>query len=85
MRRCLYGPRRTKPFVVCEQQKRRLACASAQSDQRPLLFAEWKVKLKKLATRKITMLYLGFVAEQTGTQVPKTGFLSSRPIYTEGL
>ena len=62
-------------YVIREQQRRRLACASAQSDLRcvdsiiPLVFIS-----------AISSLYLASMAAQAGlsltwSQTPKTGFL----------
>ena len=48
-------------YVICEQQKRRLACASAQSDQRCLVSI-----IPLLAIYEILRLYLVSVAEQAG-------------------
>ena len=74
-------------FALCEQQRRRSTCASAQSDQRLCfsLFLDSKIPL--LATAEISSLLLVSVAEQaslslTWSQTPKTGFLVTRLIYS---
>ena len=72
-------------YIICEQQRRRSACASAQSDRRlccslpryldsiiPL------VSISEISSRK-----LASVAEQRGlsltwSKTPKTGFLVTR-------
>ena len=76
----------TKPaFAICEQQRRRLVCASTQSDQRsccslPRLYNTF------VSIYKISRLYLISVAEEAGlsltwSQTPKTGFLVTWFIY----
>ena len=69
-------------FGVCEQQGRRPACASAQSDQRRVIHLLESI-LSKLATGELSIFKLVSVAKQTGlsltlTETPKTGFVASR-------
>ena len=60
------GPEGRKPvFWVCEQQRRRPACASAQSDQL-LCYCYLESNISKLATSKISIFQLVSVAEQAG-------------------
>ena len=59
---------------ICEKQRHRQPCASAQSDQRH------SYSLSKLATSKISIFYHVVEAEQAGldmtcSETPKTGFL----------
>ena len=68
---------------VCEQQRCRPACASAQSDQR-LCFRLLESIISKLATSGFSIFYVVSVAEQAGlslalSETPKTGFDTSRP------
>ena len=76
----------TKPaFAICEQQRRRSACASAQSDQR-LCFRCLDSIIPILAIFKISRLQLVSVAEQAGlsltwAKTPKTGFLVTWLLY----
>ena len=53
-------------FEVCEQQRCRPACASAQIDQRlcHFLFGKLESIMFKLATREISIFWLVSVAEQ---------------------
>ena len=66
--------RRQKPcLVVCEQQRVRPACASAQFDHRSLENA-----IYKFAINKISIIQLVFIAKQadfmfTWSQTPNTG------------
>ena len=74
-------------YVICEQQRRRSACASAQSDQR-LCFRCLHSIIPPLAIAEVSSLYLVSVTAQTGlslpwSQTPKTGFLVTRFIYIE--
>ena len=69
---------------VCEQQRHRPACASAQSDQR-LCFRFLESIMSKLATCSFSTILLVYVAEQAGlnlalSETPKTGFIATRPI-----
>ena len=71
-------------YAICEQQRRRSACASAQSDQRFVVRYLDSI-LSLLATAEISRLWLASVAEQaclslTWSQTPKTGFLVTRLI-----
>ena len=64
-------------FALCEQQRRRSACASTQSDQR-LCFRCLDSIIPLLAIAEISSLLLVSVAEQvslslTWSQTPKTG------------
>ena len=70
--------------TICEQQRRRSAFASAQSDQRLCFRCLNSISL--LALAEISSLYLVSVAEQAGLsltwlETPKTGFLVTRLIY----
>ena len=63
-------------YTICEQQRRRSACAFAQYDQPAPLDS----KISRLAISKISRPYLVSVVEQAGlsltwSQTPKTGFL----------
>ena len=51
--------------VICEQQSRRLACASAQSDQR-LYFSQLDSVISLNSIAEISRLYLASVAAQAG-------------------
>ena len=71
-------------FVMCKQQSRRSACASAQSAQR-LCFHYHDSIIHLLAIAEISRLYLVSVAELTSlsltwSKTPKTGFLVRRLI-----
>ena len=60
-------------YAIWEQQRRRSACASAQSDQRLC----YSLLIPPLSIAKISSLYLVSVAAQTSltwSQTPKTGF-----------
>ena len=71
---------------VCEQQRCRPACASAQSDQRlKFVIRFWESTISKLATSEMSIFYLVSVAVETGlsltlSETPTTGFLATRPI-----
>ena len=72
-------------YAICEQQRRRSDCASAQSDQR-LCFHCLDSVIPLLAIAKISSFYLVTVAEQVGlsltwSQTPKTDFLVTRLLY----
>ena len=81
-----YGLNARKPvFGVCKQQRRRPACASAQTDQH-LCFRFLESSISKLYTGEISIFQLVSVAEETGlnltlSESPKTGFVATRPIY----
>ena len=67
---------------VCEQHRRRPACASAQTDQR-LCYSDLESIISKLATSKMSIFQLVSVAEETGLkfalwETPKTSFLATR-------
>ena len=71
---------------ICEQQRRRSTCASAQSDQH-LYFRCLDNIIPLVSTSKTSSLYLASVAEQAGlglpwSQTPKTRFLVTRLIYS---
>ena len=59
---------------VCEQQRHRPACTSAQSDQCLCYSLTKESIISRLATSKFS-LNLHF------SEIPKRGFLASRPIY----
>ena len=65
--------------VICEQQRRRSACASAQSDQRPRFrFLDSIISLDSIA--EISRLELASVAAQAGlclawSETPEDKFL----------
>ena len=72
-------------YAVCEQQRRRSACASAQSDQR-LYFRCLDSMIPLVSTSEISSLHLVSVAAQAGlcltwSQTTKTGFLVTRRNY----
>ena len=72
--------------VTCEQQSRRSACAYAQADQR-LCYSLSVCKMTPLTTHIILIFWLDSEIEQTGlhpiaSQIPKTGFLTLKSIYT---
>ena len=52
-------------YVICEQQRHRSACASAQSDQR-LCFRYLDSVMSLVSVTKISNLMLASVAEQAG-------------------
>ena len=69
---------------VCEQHRRRPACASTQSDQR-LCYSLIRSIISRLAMREISIFLLVPVAEETGLNIAlretlKTGFVTTRPI-----
>ena len=71
-------------YAACEQQRRRSACASAQSDQR-LYFHCLDSIIPLVSNSKISSLYLASVAAQAGSSLPwsktpKTAFLVTRLI-----
>ena len=74
-------------FRVCEQQMRRPACVSTQSDQR-ICYLLMENIISRLTTSEISIYWLVSVAEETGlslalSKIPKTGFVASRPINKE--
>ena len=73
-------------YAICEQQRRRSACAFAQSDQHLYCSLPLDSMIPILAQSKISRLQLVSVAEQAGlclpwSQTPKTGFLMTGLIY----
>ena len=69
-------------YAICEQQRRRSACVSAQSDQR-LCFRFLDSIIPLVSISETSSLYLASVAAQAGlslpwSQIPKTGFLVTR-------
>ena len=82
---------RENPFsVVCEQQRRRPACASAQSDQRLCYSRVLESIISRLAMSEIVIFYLVSTAEENGlklalSETPKTGFLATRLNYKENV
>ena len=65
-------------YALCEQQKRRSACASAQSDQR-LCFRCLDIMIALLSIADVSSLYLVSAAEQAGlsltwSQIPEDRF-----------
>ena len=65
-------------YVICEQQRRRSACASAQSDQR-LCFRCLDSVMSLVSVTKISSLMLASVAEQaslslTWSETPEDTF-----------
>ena len=65
-------------YAICEQQRRRSACASAQSDH-AFVVRCLNSRIPLLAIAEISRLQLVSVAEQVGlslswSQTPKTGF-----------
>ena len=73
---------RNSAIGVCEQQRRRPACASAQSDQRLAIHLLNSIILK-LAPSEISLFYLVSVAEKAGLGILtlRTGFVASMLIY----
>ena len=70
-------------YVLCEQQRRRSACASAQSDS---AFVVRCLDSITVSISEISSLCLASVAEQAGlslpwSQTPKAGFLATRLIW----
>ena len=78
-----------KPVLaICGQQRRRSACASAQSDQR-LCYSLLRRIIPPVSTVKLSSLYLVSTAVQSGlsftwSETPKTGFFVKRLIYAYG-
>ena len=75
-------------FAICEQQRRRSACASAQSDQRLCCSVRCLDSIIPLVSiHKISSFYLASVAAaQFGlnlpwSQTPKTGFLVTGLVF----
>ena len=71
-------------YSICEQQRRRSACASAQSDQR-LCFRFLDSTVQLISISEISSRHLVSVAAQAGlcltwSETPKTGFLVTRLI-----
>ena len=71
-------------YAICEQQRCRSACASAQSDQHLVVRCLDSI-IPLVSISEISSLYLAAVAEQAGLcltwwQIPKTGFLLMRLI-----
>ena len=69
---------RNASYVICEQQRRRSACASAQSDQR-LCFRYLDSVMSLVSVTKISSLMLASVAEQaslslTWSETPEDAF-----------
>ena len=69
-------------FATCEQQRRRSACASAQSEQH-LCFRCLDSIIPLVSISEISSLYLASVAAEAGlcltlSQTSKTGFLVTR-------
>ena len=65
-------------YIICEQQRRRSACASAQSDQR-LCFRCLDSVMSLVSVTKTSNLVLAFVAEQaslslTWSETPEDTF-----------
>ena len=76
-------------FEVCEQQTRRPACASAQTDQRLCYAHFWNVPYLNLLQVKFPFSRLVSEAEETclslaWSETPKTGFVASRPLLCKG-
>ena len=74
-------------FAICEQQRHRSACASAQSDQRLCCSLPGPSIIPVLSIVKISSLYLASVAAQAGlcltrSKTPKAGFLVTRLNYS---
>ena len=69
---------------ICEQQRCRPACASAQTDQR-LCYSLFRITISRHATREISIFQLVSIAEETGLSLAfsedlKTGLVGWRPI-----
>ena len=56
-------------FAICEQQRRRSACASANSDQH-LCFRCLNSIISQVSISKISSLHLTYGAEQAGLRLP---------------
>ena len=72
-------------YAICEQQRRRSACASAQSDLSTFVVHCLDSMIPLVSIPKISSLYLASVAAQAGlsltwSETPKTGFLVTRLI-----
>ena len=79
----------TPVYAICEQQRRRSACTSAQSDQR-LCFSCLDSIIPLVSVSEISSLYLASMAAQAGlcltwSQTPKTAFLVTRLKYNTGV
>ena len=66
-------------YVICEQHRRRSACASAQSDQRLCFFRCLDSVMSLVSVSKVSSLVLASVAEQaslslTRSETPKDTF-----------
>ena len=73
---------KTPVFAICEQQRRRSACASAQSDQR-LCYRCLDSIIPPFSISEISRLYLVSVAAQdTWSQTSKIGFLGTGSNYS---
>ena len=78
---------RKRAYAIREQQMRRSACAFAQSDQCSAFIVRCLVSIiSLLIIVEISRPYLVPSAEQAGlwltlSQIPKTGFLVTWPIY----
>ena len=73
---------RKPAYAICKQQRRRSACASAQSDQ-PFVVRCLVSIIPLVSIPEISILYLFSVAAQAGlslswSQTPKTDFLVTR-------
>ena len=69
-------------YVICKQQWRRLACASAQFDQHFIVRCLDNI-ISLVSISEISSIYLASVAEQAGLsptwlQTPKTDFLVTK-------
>ena len=78
-------------YDICEQQRRRSAYTSAQSDQR-LCFRRLDSIIPLVSLSEISSLYLASVAAQaclclTWSQTPKTGFscIGNNNRYSHGI
>ena len=74
---------------VCEQQRRRPACTSVQSDQ-CFVIRLLEGIIFQLAISEIPMFRLVYVADETAlslalSEVPETGFVASRSIFIQCL
>ena len=72
-------------YAICEQQRRRSSCASAQSDQR-LCSHCLDSRIPLVSISEISSLYIASVAAQAGLSLPwsetsNTGFFVTRLIY----
>ena len=69
-------------YAICEQHRRRSACASGQSGQRVVIHCLDSI-ITLVSISKISSLCLASVAAQAGlslpwSQTPRTGFLMTR-------